>query len=94
MLCTFLPAIPALFIARGSAAMTSLTIFLKIIWLSAGLTMLYGLILTLSNFTSDHAAVAAGVSTSLLPIFYAFSTSLLIAPLFITGEIENRLNND
>ncbi|CCN68454.1 membrane hypothetical protein [Vibrio nigripulchritudo SFn118] len=81
IVCTFVPAFFALFIFREQERKTRIRCSLKVMWTSATLTMLYGVILTLSNFTPDYIVIAASVSISLLPLFYALCASLLVTPL-------------
>ncbi|EGR3948863.1 hypothetical protein DDN40_16810 [Vibrio cholerae] len=83
IICTFVPAIFSLLIIKGRTLVINFSIFLKVMWFSAGLTTFYGIILTLSNLTVEYEALAAGFSVAILPIFYAFGASLLLLPLIV-----------
>lgn len=81
--CTFIPAICSLFLRKNELINQKLLRFFKVNWVSAGLTTMYGIILAMSNIPFDTEGLVVGLSVAILPIFYAFLASLVIAPLVI-----------
>ena len=88
ILCTFVPAILAFFTHNSGQIRDRFCNSLKVMWISAALTMIYGVILTLSNFTPEYGVLGVGISVALLPLFYALCISLLIAPIVIRATAE------
>ena len=83
LVCTFIPAICSLFLRKDQTTNEKLLRFLKINWVSAGLTTTYSIILVTSHMPFETENLVVGFSVAILPIFYSFLSSLVFAPFVI-----------
>lgn len=76
-----IPTIAYFFIYEDISINKRLAISLKVCWFSGGVTFLYGVINAFSYFEADFAqAIFPSLAVALLPLFYCFVISLLLAP--------------
>ncbi|MDW6093939.1 hypothetical protein [Vibrio rhizosphaerae] len=85
LICTFVPAICSLFLRKNESIDKKCLRFIKVNWISAGSTTVYGIILSMSYIPFDPEGLVVGFSVAILPIFYAFTATLVLAP-FVTEK--------
>ncbi len=82
LIATLLPAVLAAALREKESLAAKVSRCIRVCWLSAVLTCVYGVILTLSQVPpAAPFSVLAGFSVALLPLFYVLVAHLLLAPL-------------
>ena len=80
LICTFLPALLSILIYGQSNLTQKISRLLKVVWVRATLTTVYGLVLVLGQYPFEITVFLAGLGVAILPLFYALCSSLFLGP--------------